>query len=57
MLDQDQRAIQDFDSAIQLDPDDAIAYRNRGNAYYYLGQYTEAYADYAKACFLDSEYC
>ena len=56
-LGQYQRAIQAYDKAIQLDPDDAKAYNNRGFAYHNLSQEAEAYADKAKACSLDSQYC
>ena len=56
-LDQHQRAIEDFDKAIQLDPGYAKAYYNRGLAYRRLGQHTKAEADYARACSLDSQRC
>ena len=54
---QHQRAIEEFDKAIQLDPDNAGAYYNRGVAYAFLGQDAKADADKAKACSLDSFYC
>jgi tetratricopeptide (TPR) repeat protein len=38
---------------IKLDPDDAAAYRARGYAYYYDGQYERAMADFSKALELD----
>ena len=44
-------------TAIRLDPDDALAYSNRGVAYGNLGQYTKQAADRAKACSLDSQFC
>ena len=62
------RAIQDYDRAIQ-DFDKAIlnkrqrrvyiprAYSDRAIAYRNLGEYTQADADEAKACSLDSKYC
>jgi len=56
-LGQYQRAIQDYDKAIQVDPDHVKAYTNRGNAYKNLGQKAKANADFGKACFLDKEYC
>ena len=56
-LDQDKRALQNYDKAIQLDPDYAKAYYGRGVAYYDLGQDAKAYADKDKACSLDSKYC
>ena len=37
-----QRAIQDYDEAIQLDPDYAWAYHDRGMAYHRLGQHQRA---------------
>ena len=54
---QHQRAIEDFDKAIQLDPDYALAYANRGIAYHLLGQDEKSDADKAKACSLASHYC
>ena len=56
-LGQYQRAIQDYDKAIQVDPDHVKAYTNRGNACKSLGQKAKADADFGKACFLDKEYC
>ena len=50
-------AIQDYDMAIQLDPNDAMAYANRGIAYHLLSQDEKSDADKAKACSLDSKYC
>ena len=40
------RAIQDFDISINLNPDDALAYANRGLAYYSLGDSERAIQDY-----------
>ena len=45
----DSAAIRDFDKAIQLKPDHADAYFNRGNAKLDLEQYTAAINDYDKA--------
>ncbi|MEL7079523.1 MAG: tetratricopeptide repeat protein, partial [Cyanobacteria bacterium J06582_2] len=42
-------AIADYSKAIELNPDLAEAYVNRGNAYLNLGEYQEAIADYNKA--------
>jgi tetratricopeptide (TPR) repeat protein len=42
-------AIRDFDKAIQLEPDDAEAYNNRGVAKKKLRQYLAAIRDYNKA--------
>jgi len=38
---------------IELDPNDAQAYNNRGNAYYRLGEYDKAITDYTKAIDID----
>lgn len=40
------RAIQDFDQAIKLDPRNGLAISNRGIAYYLQGNYAQAIADY-----------
>ena len=42
-------AIDCFSMAIRLEPDDAIAYHNRGVAYEKLGDKAKADADFAKA--------
>ena len=47
-------AIDDFTRAIELDPNDAKAYNNRGIAYRYLGEYQQAIDDSTKAIELDS---
>ena len=39
--------------AIRLDPNDASAYNNRGNAYFNKGDYDRAIADYTQAIRLD----
>ena len=41
-----QRAIEDLDEAIRLDPQAAIAYNNRSAAYRPLGEYQRAITDY-----------
>jgi outer membrane protein assembly factor BamD (BamD/ComL family) len=43
------RAIEDFDKAIALNPVDANAYYNRGNAYDAKGQYQNALSDFQRA--------
>jgi Flp pilus assembly protein TadD len=48
-LDQNERAIQDLDEAIRLDPQDADAYYNRGVAYQHLGMTEESERDFEKA--------
>ena len=44
-----------MDKAIRLDPQDAAAYLNRGNAYGALGQYERAIEDLDEAIRLDSQ--
>jgi tetratricopeptide (TPR) repeat protein len=48
-----ERAIADFDKAIELDPGRAGAYADRGNAYLYSGKAELAAADFAKALALN----
>ena len=50
------RAIQDFDQAIRLDPNYALAFNNRGIAYDDKGQYDRAIQDYDQAIKLDPNY-
>ncbi|MEE3248741.1 MAG: tetratricopeptide repeat protein [Chloroflexota bacterium] len=52
-----QRAIQDYDKAIELDLFYVVAYYNRGLAYGALGQYSQKEADKFKACAMDNQYC
>ena len=49
-------AISHYDKAIQLDPDTAVYYRNRGVAYNKLAQYENAITDYTMAIQLDPDY-
>ena len=51
----DASCLQDFDKAIQLQPDFAIAYNNRANAYEKVGNIQNAIADYQKAITLMPE--
>ena len=48
--------IADDNQAIRLDPKDAVAYNNRGNAYGDKGDYDRAMADYGDAIRLDPKY-
>ncbi len=48
------RAIEDYDEALRLDPDDGDSYNNRGNAYYKLGEFARAIEDYDEALRLDA---
>jgi len=45
----DEQAIADYDQAIALKPDDAVAYNNRGAAYADKGDLAHAIADYEQA--------
>ena len=44
-----ERAIQDYNEAIRLDPEDANTFNKRGIAYFRLGQYERAIEDYDEA--------
>ncbi|MBT9438251.1 MAG: tetratricopeptide repeat protein, partial [Desulfobacterales bacterium] len=55
-LNQYERAIEDYNKAIALDPNNAEAYNNRGVAYAFLNQYERAIADYNKAIALDPNF-
>ena len=48
-LNQYERAIQDYNKAIQLNPNYFEAYNNRGWAYYCLKKYQQALKDFDKA--------
>jgi tetratricopeptide (TPR) repeat protein len=54
-LGQYQRAIQDCDEAIHLDPQHCEAYNNRGLAYNNLGQYERAIQDFDEVIRLDPQ--
>jgi tetratricopeptide (TPR) repeat protein len=43
------RAIEDYDRAIELNPDDAAAFNDRGTSYRGMGQYARAIEDYDQA--------
>ena len=49
------RAIEDYDKAIELDPNDAEAYNDRGSSYHRLGQNERAIEDYDEAIKLDPD--
>ena len=55
-LGKNERAIEDYDKAIELDPDDDGAYNNRGFSYRRLGQYQRAIEDFDKAIELDPNF-
>ena len=48
-------AIEDFDRAVQLNPQYAEAYNNRGNTYFVLGNQQEAMKNYNQALKLNPE--
>jgi tetratricopeptide (TPR) repeat protein len=48
------RAIQDYDTAIELDPRNAQAFNNRGNAHARLGELEKALADHDRAIAIDA---
>ena len=48
------RALQDYERAIHLNPDNANAYNNRGVIYRIKGDYDRAIADYSEAIWLKS---
>ena len=50
-----QRAIEDFDKAIELNPQFAQAYSNRGAAYAARGQYEEAIGEYKQVLKIDPD--
>ena len=50
------KAIADYDRVIQLAPQDADTYNNRGNAYRELKEYQKAISDYDRALQLDPNY-
>jgi tetratricopeptide (TPR) repeat protein len=53
---QHDRAIQDYDQAIKLNPNYALAYNNRGIAYGAKGQHDRAIQDFDQAIKLDPSY-
>lgn len=50
------RAISDYDKAIEINPKDTDAYHNRGLAYYDKGQNDQAISDYDNAIEIDPKY-
>ena len=50
------RAIADYDQAIQINPKDVYAYNKRGNAYTAKGNYDLAIADYDQAIQINPKY-
>ena len=50
------KALEQYDKSIELNPDSAVAYNNRGHAKAVLGQHVEAIKDYDKAIRLNPDY-
>ena len=50
-----ERAIEPYNKAIRLDPQDASAYYNRGTAYYLLDQPKRAFQDFDQAIRLNPD--
>ena len=50
-----QTLTQEYNETIHLDPQLALAYNNRGNAYMDLGRYQKAVEDYNEAIRLDPQ--
>ena len=48
------QAIEDFTKAIEIKPDDIMAYNNRGSAYAQQGDYIQAISDFTKAIGINS---
>jgi tetratricopeptide (TPR) repeat protein len=51
-----EKAIQDYNQAIKLNPKNAGAFNDRGNTYTKLKQFEKAIQDYNQAIELDPEY-
>jgi len=51
-----EKNIEKYTEAIRLDPNDAIAYFNRGGIYYFEDQYDKAIDDYTEAIRLDPDF-
>jgi tetratricopeptide (TPR) repeat protein len=56
LLGQYQQAVEEFDQAIQIDPEFAGAYYHRAVAYGLLGQYQQAIEDFDRAIQIDPEF-
>ncbi len=49
-------AMESYDRAIKIDPNNAYAWYNKGNALYALGKYNEAMESYDRAIKIDPNY-
>jgi tetratricopeptide (TPR) repeat protein len=47
------QAISDYNKALEINPKDAVAYRERGDAYFYKGEYDSAISNFSKAIDID----
>jgi len=56
MRDEHGRTVADYDKLIELDPNNADAYYERGDFYYETDEYNKAMADYSKAIQLNPNY-
>ena len=56
MRDEYGRTSADYDKLIELDPDNADSYHERGDFYYEMGEYGKAIPDYSRAIELGSRY-
>lgn len=56
MRDEHGRTAADYDKLIELDPDNADAYHERGDFYYETDQYDKAIADYSRAIEMEPRY-
>ena len=54
--DQDDQALSDFTKAVEIDPQCAQAYNNRGWAYVKRGQYDRALSDFNKSTEIDPRF-
>ncbi len=48
------QAIEDFTKAVEIKPDDIMAYNNRGSAFAQQGDYIQAISDFTKAIGINS---
>ncbi|BAY27918.1 hypothetical protein NIES2100_77450 [Calothrix sp. NIES-2100] len=51
-----ERAIENYNIAIQIHPHNSLLYCDRGNAYFYLKEYNKAIADYTQAIQINPNY-
>ena len=56
LLGQYSRAIEDYNEAINIDPEYTSVYKNRGNAFVLLGEYHRAIKDFDETIALDPQH-